>query len=197
MLALWGSGIFPSSIGPFCGSPIGRSHGAPICSRSPRRDSIHWIIYLTKLQSFIAPIDTRWSRWYMPRTRRLSSIDFNANLAPTEEFLGSDIDLFLQRLVRLTFSDFKGWLLWFVWDRLAMKPCQRYLRLVGGQTACGGWALCRLPFWPGQQCWRLFHWGERPAAPHYTELPAELSPASVGVWANFLRKLVLDVPVCV
>jgi len=73
----------------------------------------------------------------MPRTRRLSSIDFNANLAPTEEFLGSDIDLFLQRLVRLTFSDFKGWLLWFVWDRLAMKPCQRYLRLVGGQTACG------------------------------------------------------------
>ena len=136
------------------------------------------------------------ARWYKSRTCRLSSIDVKANLAPTEQSLGSDIDLFLQRLVRLTFSDFRGcwWLLWF-------GTCDEALAEVletgwwPNRLRWVGWTLCRLPFWPGQQCWRLFHWGERPAAPHYTELPAELSPASVGVWASFLRKLVLDVPV--
>ena len=62
------------------------------------------------------------------------------------------------------------------------KSCQRYLRLVGGQTVCGdlGGHFVGFLFRPCEQRRWLFHRRKCPAASHYTELPAELSAA--GVW---------------
>ena len=90
---------------------------------------------------------------------------------------GSHLDLFLQRLARLSYSQIA-----FLYLGCLGLTCGRYLRLVGGETVCGnlGGLFVGFLFRSREQRPRLLHWRQRTSTPHYTELLAQFYAAGAG-----------------